>query len=217
MLEKREWLFFKHLHSKTIKQMKKLVFILLALCFTLVTAKAQTPRSINLELLGVHNLVGVSFDSRFNENGKFGYKIGLGYGYESSTYVDGWSIEINGKSAAFRTSPVGYLRDLSLTHVVSLPVSAYYLFGKNNHHFDLGLGVSPYYAHFRDVVTWTSIVPDAGNGFRYYCFLQTAYRYESPKSPFIFSIGIDIPFKTPGSDFEQAIGLYPKFSIGYRL
>ena len=44
MLEKREWLFFKHLHSKTIKQMKKLVFILLALCFTLVTAKAQTPQ-----------------------------------------------------------------------------------------------------------------------------------------------------------------------------
>ena len=197
--------------------MKKVALILLALCFALVIVKAQTPRSINLELLGVYNLVGISFDSRFSENSKFGYKIGLGYGYENSTYVNGWSIEINGKSAAFRTSPVGYLRDLSLTHVVSLPVSAYYLFGKNNHHFDLGLGVSPYYAHFGDIFAFVSTIPNPGNGFRYYCFLQTAYRYESPKSPFLYSIGIDIPFKTPGSDFVQAIGLYPKFSIGYRL
>jgi hypothetical protein len=45
--------------------------------------------------------------------------------------------------------------------------------------------------------------------------LQPAYRYEGKKM--IFSAGIDIPFKTPGSDFVQAIGLYPKISVGYRF
>ncbi|MDR0811015.1 MAG: hypothetical protein LBN23_01890 [Paludibacter sp.] len=185
--------------------MKKIIFSLLAV-FVFSVANAQTPRFINAELLGVYNLVGVSFDSRFSANSHFGYKVGLGYGYEKSKYTQGWMYEFGGRDADFRTSPIGYLRNLLLQNVVSLPLNVYYLTGKNSSHFELGLGVTPYYADFQ---------VNESDGLGYYAFLQTAYRYEGKK--ILFSAGIDIPFKTPGSDFEQAIGLYPKISIGYRL
>lgn len=189
-----------------LKSMRKAVFIFSALCLVFGTSKAETPRFVNLELLGVYNLVGVSFDSRFNESSKFGYKIGMGYGYEDSNNWQGWSIEMGGDNARFRTAPVGYLRNLLMNQVVSVPMNIYYLFGKNNSYFELGAGLSPYFADFK---------LNHFDGFNYYGFLQTAYRYEREK--LVFSIGIDIPFKTPGSDFEQTIGLYPKLSIGYRL
>ena len=179
--------------------MKKLAFILLTLCFTLVATKAQTPRFINLELLGVHNLVGVSFDSRFNENSKFGYKTGLGYGYASSTSFlgDDWS-----------------------SHAISLPLSAYYLLGNKSHHFDLGAGISLGYERAKGKISspWGfPATPFEENAFYFLPFLQTAYRYESSKIPFLFSVGIDIPFTFWGANSNFAIGFAPKLAIGYRL
>ena len=179
--------------------MKKLAFILLTLCFTLVATRAQTPRFINLELLGVHNLVGVSFDSRFNENSKFGYKAGLGYGYASSTTFlgDDWS-----------------------SHAISLPLSAYYLLGNKSHHFDLGAGIALGYERAKGKISspWGfPATPFEENAFYFLPFLQTAYRYESSKIPFLFSVGIDIPFTFWGANSNFAIGFAPKLAIGYRL
>jgi hypothetical protein len=173
-----------------------------------VNVVSQTSKYLNLELLGVYNLAGVSFDSKFAVDSHFGYKIGVGYGFEKSTYSDGSSIAFGSESAKFRTSPVGFLRKLTLKNVVSVPINAYYLFGKSNHHFETGLGLCPYYATF---------TYDNYDGFRYYCFARLGYRFENFSKPFNISAGIDIPFKTWNSDFEQAIGLYPSVSIGYKL
>jgi hypothetical protein len=189
--------------------MRKLIIILLTSgLFGL--ANAQTPRSINVELLGVYNLVGVSFDSRFSAKSNFGYKIGIGYGYEKSESSRGWMYGFGGDNdVAFRTSPIGFLRGLCMKNAISLPLNIYYLTGKKRSHFEIGLGITPYYADFHPYYQGDY------TGFCYYAFLQPAYRYEGKKM--IFSAGIDIPFKTPGSDFEQAIGLYPKISVGYRF
>lgn len=186
--------------------MKKTILIFSTLCLLSAALVAQTPRSVNVELLGVYNMVGVSFDSRFTETSKFGYKVGVGYGYENSHSTQGWSMQMGGKDAQFRTSPVGYLRGLILKQAVSIPMNVYYLVGKKHNYFELGLGLTPYFADFE---------LNLFDGFNYYGFLQTAYRYEGER--FILSAGIDIPFKTPGSDFTQAIGIYPKLTVGYRL
>ena len=188
--------------------MKNIIILFTLFAFGL-TVIAQTPRHINLELLGVYNLVGVSFDSRFSETSSFGYKVGIGYGYEkSNSGRSGWSIAFDSDEADFRTSPIGYLRGLCLNSAVSVPINAYYLSGKNNSHFEGGLGVCPYVADF---------LGDYYDGIGYYCFGRLGYRYESSSKPLSISACVDIPFKTPGSDFRQAIGLYPSISIGYRL
>ena len=196
--------------------MKRIIIVLTIFTLLYGLSNAQTPRSVNVELLGVHNLVGVSFDSRFKENSKFGYKIGIGYGYENSTYSDGAMYEFGGKNAAFRTSPVGFLRSQLLKNVVSFPLNIYYLFGETNKFFELGGGIVPYYAGFKNRIYWNGTYQNSDfNQFKYYAFLQTAYRYEGAK--FLYSIGLDIPFKTPSSDLTQAIGIYPKISVGYKL
>lgn len=198
--------------------MEKLKFIVFILCFLIVTIKAQTPRSVNLELLGVHNLIGFSFDSRFSNISRFGYKIGVGYGFEKSQNYSGWMYEFGGKNADFRTSPIGFLRNQLLKNAVSIPLSIYYLTGEKNSHFEIGFGFTPYYADFKDYeynnYDGTQIITDF-DGFNYYGFIQLGYRYECSK--LIYSAGFDIPFKTLGSKFEQTIGLYPKVSIGYRF
>lgn len=185
---------------------KTLLCVIAILGFQVMMAQMPVRRSVNAELLGSYNLFGISFDSRFKADGKFGYKIGLGYGMEKSTYSMGAMYEFGRKNASFRTSPVGYLRGLRLQNVLSVPVQAYYLMGKNKSFFEVGVGVVPYYATF---------AIKEFNGVNYYGLTNLAYRYEAEK--WTLSTGIDIPFKTPGSDFTQTIGLYPKLSIGYRL
>lgn len=198
--------------------MKKIKFIVFILCLTFLSVKAQTPRSVNLELLGVHNLIGLSFDSRFSNSSNFGYKIGAGYGFEISESYNGWMYEFGGENANFRTSPIGFLRNQLLKNAVSMPLSIYYLTGEKKSHFEIGVGVTPYYAVFKSFEYGSDdssrMVADL-DGFNYYGFFQLGYRYESSK--LIYSVGFDVPFKTPGANFEQAIGLYPKVSIGYKL
>lgn len=188
--------------------MKKAILILVVAILAGSYAKAQTPRSINFEVWGVYNLVGISFDSRFNETSRFGYKAGIGYGYEQEN-----------EKGTFRTAPVGYLRGISLNHVISVPLNIYYLFGKNRHFFELGAGVTPYLMNY---ISYTynmgelfSISATNKWGFGYYTFLQPAYRYEADR--WTGSIGLDIPVNTPGAKFTQLIGLYPRLSIGYKF
>ncbi len=59
--------------------MKKILLPLLALCcFSAVMAQQKT-RSLSVELLGAQNAVGINYDSRFNGNSGFGYRVGIGY------------------------------------------------------------------------------------------------------------------------------------------
>lgn len=43
--------------------------------------------SIQVEMLGAHNLIGLSFDQRFTESDRgFGYKAGVGVGYSKDSW-----------------------------------------------------------------------------------------------------------------------------------
>lgn len=61
--------------------MRKII-ITLALCMlSAITLQAQddTECSVSIEGLGVHNVVGINFDSRFKGNHGFGFRVGAGY------------------------------------------------------------------------------------------------------------------------------------------
>ncbi len=190
--------------------MRKTIIVFIVALLVNGYAKAQTQRSINFELWGVYNLVGASFDSRFNETSKFGYKIGIGYGYEQEN-----------EKGTFRTAPVGYLRGIPLNHVISAPLNIYYLFGRNRHFFELGAGVTPYLMNYTSYIyqlVGGISVPTAETtkwGLGYYAFLYPAYRYNSER--WTGSIGLDIPINTPGAQFTRLIGLYPRLSVGYKF
>ncbi|MDR0812291.1 MAG: hypothetical protein LBN23_08515 [Paludibacter sp.] len=151
--------------------MKKSIIILLFLGFIFGFANAQTPRAVSIELLGVYNLAGISFDSRFTENSKFGYKVGAGYGF--------------GRFTAFFEYK---------SRTVAVPANIYYLFGKKHHFFELGLGMTSFYynRYFYDGI-YGQESRFAGIGS--YGFLQTAYRFESSK--FLISAGLDFVIQTP--------------------
>ncbi len=203
--------------------MKRFIFISLFITlFFNGIVKAETPRFVNAEFLGVHNLIGFSYDTRFSEKSKYGVKIGLGYGFEDSKRSLGGSFEFGGKNANFRTSPVGFLRGRRLKNVLSAPISLYRLFGRKKKFFELGIGVVPYYAEYKENINIIFDLPNitletspTENQFRYYGLLQTAYRYQGEKV--LISAGIDIPLNTPGADFIQLIGLYPRLSVGYKF
>ncbi len=188
--------------------MKKAILILVVTILAGSYAKAQTPRSINFELLGVYNFVGVSFDSRFNETSKFGYKVGIGYGFAHED-----------KKGVLWTPHVGLLIKKPLNQAISVPLNVYYLFGRDRHFFEFGAGVTPYLMNY---ISYTynmgelfSISATNKWGFGYYTFVQPAYQYNAKR--WTGSIGLDILINTPGADFKQPIGLCPRLSIGYKF
>ena len=170
--------------------MKKTFIIIASLLFSVVLVKAQPTRSVNIEVLGSYGAIGASFDSRLKSDSNWGYKVGLGYGFEYQ------------KNNSFT----------SFGNVISLPINAYYLIGEKNHYLELGAGVSPVYTNYN-----YSHLEDRATDFSYFCFTQVAYRYESLKSPFVLSVGVDLAIKTPGSHITNAVGFLPKVSLGYRF
>ena len=75
--------------------MKKTIFLSILCLLGCIAAMAQerTERSISIEALGVHNIVGVNFDSRFKGNHGFGYRVGVGY---TQGTVVAWDTMANG-------------------------------------------------------------------------------------------------------------------------
>ncbi len=166
--------------------------------------QAETPRFVALEFFGVHDLLGLSFDSRLAPDSRWGYKVGLGYG-------------LGYRSEGLKLSPVaGFMRPEDAKSVVSLPVNVYYLLGGSCHFFESGVGFVPYYGRFVSESGFMGF-PNTRvfDAFNYYGFLRAAYRYEG--SRLLLSVGLDLPFQTPGSRFKQFLGIAPKLSIGYRF
>ena len=178
--------------------MKRKFFTALFVISTL-TMIAQTKKYLGLELAGSNGLVGVSYDSRFDKNDKFGYKIRLGYGYE---YHDG--------ARHWYLSPIKvfFPEDEKINNSITLPISVYYLLGKNKNFLETGLGICTFYADYRN---------RNEKGLGYFSFARVAYRHESVKNKLSFSAGLDLPFYTPGSGLGYSLALVPSISIAYRL
>lgn len=167
--------------------MKKVILVLSALCLLSGFTSAKTPRFVNLEFFGAYNLAGFSFDGRFSESSRFGYRVGLGYGFGYSRVSGMYS---------------------SRSNEISMPVNVYHLFGKRKHYFELGIGAVPYYIwHNRVLVGYDGIPAQySSEEFNCYGFIQPAYRFEG--SNILLSAGIMMAF---------GIGICPEFTVGYRL
>ena len=175
---------------------KILIVILVLSSFSLT---AQTKKYLNLNLLGTVGVVGVSFDSRFSENSKFGYTVGLGYGLESH------------KSAHLYLTPVKayYPEDGRVNNVVSAPMNVHYLIGNNKYLLELGIGLAPFYTDYS--------IGEGTQRFGCFTFGRIAYRYESDTKPWLFSIGLDLPFFTSGGRGFYFVDIAPSIAIGYRF
>ncbi len=173
--------------------------IVLILVINISTLFSQNKKFVGLELAGSYGLSGISYDSRFDEKSKFGYKIGIGYGFEKNSGVSHWY---------FTPVKAYFPEDDQMCNYFSVPMNIHYLFGQEKHFFETALGLNLFVTdyNFRNY-----------NRIGYFSFCRIAYRYESKNKPVLFSIGIDMPFKTPGCGLGYSLGFIPSISIGYKL
>ena len=178
--------------------MKKnlMTLILVLLASLAAVAQETTERTLSLELGGVHNLVGVNFDSRFKGNHGLGYRVGVGYGYgrnDFSFFVD--------------------MKDR--IHGVAVPLEINYLLGKHNSKLELGVGISlGFYREQVDVA-----YPDGSSGtthlrevvkqFGYFPFGNIGYRLQT-KRGFMFRVGW-----APSINFNDKHCLQRTLSVSY--
>lgn len=180
---------------------KKILFLSLFLGTLLHFCTAQSPKYVNAEFLGSYNLIGSSFDGRFNDNSKFGYKIGFGYGYQKHT----GSTNINLTVVNASNDAVG-----DMFNCYSIPINVHYLIGKEKHFLETSLGITLFATDY-------SFKNNSDARVGYYSFARIAYRFEPKKIPFLFSIGADMPFQTPVSGLNYSFGIAPSVTIGYKL
>lgn len=190
--------------------MKKAILSLLALCcFSAVMAQQKT-RSLSIEFFGAQNLAGINYDSRFNGNSGFGYRVGLGYGYGSNIGL--FDQKISG---------------------VAAPLELNYLLGKKNSKLELGFGLSMGVYQIKETVAYfdnTGSHPDTENTdqgygdikyytdketrFGYFFFGNIGYRYQRPNG-FVFRVGI-----SPSFNFGDKCGInkdafFPYIGFGW--
>lgn len=141
-------------------------------------AQESPERSLSLELQGVHNLVGINYDSRFKGNDGFGYRIGIGYAYGYSDF--------------------SFMVDFAdRVHGVAVPLEVNFLLGKHNSKLELGAGTSLGYYWESIEIKYTD--DDSGvavnrryrtteNRFGYFMFGNIGYRLQT-KRGFQFRVG----------------------------
>ena len=177
----------------------KRIFFLISLILLEVSISFSQNKYVNLEIAGTNGLVGIALDNRFSAVSKLGYKVGISYGFEKNDGVSHWY---------FTPVKAYYAPDGKLCNYFSVPMNINYLIGKDKHFIETALGISLFATDY-----------DFKNNDRigYFAYGRIAYRFESKNNPLLFSVGVDMPFKTPASGLGYSIGFSPLFSIGYRL
>lgn len=179
------------------------------LFFQHVLGQDRQQRSIYLELFGASNTIGISYDARIKRNSPWGYRVGVGYAYSSSS------------SFLFDNS--------SSTRGVSLPLEVNYLLGKKRNMLELGVGTNLgfYRANYSyrefsyeqedDLVILVpkEMVEVSEDSFGYYLYATLGYRFQA-KNGFQFRMGVSPSFNFADSHgIERAPKLYPYLSLGY--
>jgi hypothetical protein len=196
---------------------KKLLTLLLAMCLMggfVAQAQDAPERSLSLELFGAQNTVGINYDSRFKGNHGLGYRVGVGYGYSETSTIASSSYALQG---------------------IAVPIEINYLFGKDRHKLELGLGTSLGY-YYEKCHVLTTVGPAPGdvsggppyfgyadyykkvthNTFGYFVFGNIGYRLQTNRG-FLFRAGF-----TPSFNFGDQYGIhrkwyYPYVSFGKRF
>lgn len=180
--------------------MRKLFLYLLV--FLVLASNAQTRnertmlagKSIYAELAGASFMAGLNYDSRFHENSRWGYRIGLAYTLAAIDEID-FCCDCGGSSSAIR----GF----------NIPMEINYLVGRREtkSKLDLGLGVNLGYYDRRDE-----------DLFGYFMFMNTGYRFQ-PRQGVTFRIGLSPKLSLNGEsgiiEYVWITSFIPYFSIGY--
>lgn len=189
---------------------KTIALLLLLLCVLNVNAQDDNVRtkSVYVEAFGPSNTIGITYDARFNENSRWGYRVGFGFGYASSTSI------FYGK-----TSTRGY----------TVPLGLNYLVGGKKHNLELGVGLNVGFYNNHDIalepwyiektpgnteqIGWTA-KPIKENKFGTFAYGTIGYRYTAKKG-FQFRIGITpaVAFSFKGI-YSHRVAFAPYISFG---
>ena len=184
--------------------------LLLLLCVVNVNAQDDNVRtkSVYVEAFGPSNTIGITYDARFNENSRWGYRVGFGFGYTSSTSI------FYGK-----TSTRGY----------TVPLGLNYLVGGKKHNLELGVGLNAGFYNIHDIafepwyiettpgnkkqIGWKT-KPIKENKFGMFAYTTVGYRYTSKKG-FQFRAGVmpAVAFAFKGIH-DHKVALAPYISFG---
>lgn len=182
-----------------MKFAKFLVFA--TITFLCVSAYSQRQQGVYAELLGASTTIGVHYDTRFNENTKWGGRIGIAYTNSSSQDF-------------FQSAPIK-------TTGFTFPIAVNYLIGNNKHNLELGIGISYglYSCKYRGVAHEVEKSHNASFG-----FIDVGYRFQS-QNGLMIRAGInpgmalssydEIRVEEHGVDREAVI--YPYIGIGYNF
>lgn len=210
---------------------KQLLMGLVALCLPLTMAAQNTAgdnarqHDVYLELLGGSTLVGVSYDSRFNNHTRWGWRAGLSFAYSN-------------RNGVFSNS-----NDMRYWAV---PVGINYLVGSHRNSLEIGFGASVGVVNIHQTITNArrenitqeeadrynsdySLIPDNAsmgydeathqnyltyysyrndkkNCFGYFFFGEIGYRHVA-RSGFLFRVGLN-----PAFNFGDDHAISPHFS-----
>lgn len=105
-------------------------------------------QNVYVDLFDSSNVVSVNYDSRFSNTSVFGWRIGVGYSRSGFNHPN--------RYAFFPDYRPG----------VSLPLGINALFGKHSSKFEVGVGITPSLAAFRESVTvrdeYSELIYDVG-------------------------------------------------------
>lgn len=166
-----------------------------------IPMSAQRQHGVYAELLGASTSVGIHYDSRFNQNTRWGGRVGIAYTHSSDQDFF--------KSAPIKTT--GY----------SFPIAVNYLIGNHKHNLELGIGLSYgiYSCDYNE--NGYNVERDHHASFG---FLDIGYRFQA-KNGLMIRAGVnpgtalgkydELGRKENGVD--RATVIYPYISIGYNF
>lgn len=192
------------MHCLKIKQIFPIIAILLLGSGTRTEA-GNRQQNVYVDLFDSSNVVSINYDSRFTNTSEFGWRVGVGYSASGFNHPDRY----------------GFFPDYR--HGVSLPLGVNALFGEHIHKFEIGVGVTPSLAAFKESVTddfGDHLTHDVGPTlWRGACAfsIDLGYRLQR-KNGFMFRAGISPCLDVNGTCVSiHMLSLLPYLSFGYTL
>lgn len=178
--------------------------------------------TVYLDVFGTSGLAGVYYDTRFSDNTKWGYRVGLSYHYSkekinSTNFLSGIELPFVSYSEYSRA--------------VFAPFEVNRLVGKRTHFFEFGFGGAVGYVHqiakmkIKETVeiktegrtTTVAQIKDVKykyTEFASYANMIMGYRLQT-RGGFTFRVGISPVKRISGDYISDGIKIVPYFSFGY--
>ncbi len=192
--------------------MRTLVFVILTLFY--IGLRAQTnneiilsQRTIFAEFWGASHPFGINYDSRFHENSRWGYRLGI-------AYMKNWK-EFN---------LYGGL-DIERISGMNIPMEINYLIGrkgtKNKLELGAGLNLGFYNEEIGYQEDWdidNEVITDSRFMVGYFMFANIGYRLQ-PRNGFLFRVGVipifDFGWKGSIANYVNVSMFIPYLGFGY--